>query len=107
MEDSSDLNDSDVDELLDNGMEHMFVLLASKEFAERKKRKPPWSKVGRLCIARNRALGHDLLMRDYFIEVPTYPAHFFIFATECGGLFSLRSSKLARRKLAISSACEM
>jgi hypothetical protein len=81
MEDSSDLNDSDVDELLDNGMEHMFVLLASKEFAERKKRKPPWSKVGRLCIARNRALGHDLLMRDYFIEVPTYPAHFFIFAT--------------------------
>jgi hypothetical protein len=77
MEDSSDLNDSDVDELLDNGMEHMFVLLAPREFAERKKRKPPGSKVGRLCIARNHALGHDLLMRDYFIEVPTYPAHLF------------------------------
>jgi hypothetical protein len=81
MEDSLDSDDSDLDELLDDDMEQMVVLLATEELAERKKRTRPGSKVGRLCIARNRALGHDLLMRDYFIEVPTYPAHFFIFAT--------------------------
>jgi hypothetical protein len=35
------------------------------------------SKMGRTCIPRNRALGHDQLMQDYFAEVPTYPPRLF------------------------------
>ena len=31
--------------------------------------------MGRMCIPRNRALGHEQLMEDYFAEVPTYPLH--------------------------------
>ena len=33
--------------------------------------------MGRLCIPRNRALGHAQLMQDYFAEVPTYPPRLF------------------------------
>jgi hypothetical protein len=33
--------------------------------------------MGWMCIPRNRALGHNLLMRDYFAEVTTYPPHLF------------------------------
>ena len=29
--------------------------------------------MGRVTIYRNRALGHEHLMEDYFSEVPTYP----------------------------------
>jgi hypothetical protein len=43
----------------------MVVMLATKELAERKKRKRPGFKVGWLCIPRNRALDHSMLMRDY------------------------------------------
>jgi hypothetical protein len=45
-----------------------------KELEDRKKKRPG-SKVGRLCIPNNRMLQHSMLMRDYFAEVPTYPAH--------------------------------
>jgi hypothetical protein len=77
MEDSSDSSDSDMDELLDDDMEDTVVLVAVKELADRQKKVRGGSKVGRLCIPRNRKLGNDLLMRDYFAEVPTYPPHLF------------------------------
>jgi hypothetical protein len=35
------------------------------------------STMGRMCIPRNRALGHEQLMQDYFAEVPTYPPRLF------------------------------
>ena len=77
MEDSSDSSDSDMDELLDDDMEDTVVLVAAKELADRQKKLRGGSKAGRLCIPRNRKLGNDLLMRDYFAEVPTYPPHLF------------------------------
>ena len=33
--------------------------------------------MGRTYIFRNRALGHEQLMQDYFAEVPTYPPRLF------------------------------
>ena len=77
MEDSSDSSDSDLDELLDDDMEQMVVLVAAKELTDRQKKRRRGSKVGRLCIPRNHKLGNDMLMRDYFAEVPTYPPHLF------------------------------
>ena len=75
LEDSSD--SSDLDELLDDDMEEMVVLVAAKELADGQKKRRRGSKVGRICIPHNRKLGNDLLMRDYFAEVPTYPPHLF------------------------------
>ena len=77
LEDSSDSSDSDFDELLDDDMEEMVVLVAAKELADGQKKRRRGSKVGRVCIPRNRKLGNDLLMRDYFAKVPTYPPHLF------------------------------
>jgi hypothetical protein len=66
MDDSSSSDDSDLDELLDDDIEQMVVLLAAKELEGRRKKQRPGSKVGRLCIPRNPALGHNMLLRDYF-----------------------------------------
>ena len=33
--------------------------------------------MGRVTIYRNRGLGHEQLMQDYFAEVPTYPPRLF------------------------------
>jgi hypothetical protein len=52
-------------------------MLTMKNIEEKKKRKWDGSKVDRLCISQNRALGHKMLMEDYFAEVCTYPAHHF------------------------------
>jgi hypothetical protein len=76
--DSSSLSDdSDIDDLLDDDMEQFVLLLAAKELHEPFRKKRQGSKVGRLCIPRNRMLGNELLMQDYFTQVPTYPAHLF------------------------------
>jgi hypothetical protein len=72
-DDSSSSYDSDLEDLLDDDMEQFVLLLAVKELQDCKKRKRTGSKVDRLCIPRNRALGISMLMRDYFAEVPTYP----------------------------------
>lgn len=77
MEESSDSSDSDLDELLDDDMEHMVVLLAAKELADGLKKRRRGSKVGRLCILGNRNLVNNMLMCAYFDEVPTYSAHLF------------------------------
>jgi hypothetical protein len=71
---SSSSDDSDIEELLDDDIKQYIVLLEMKELEDRKKKRPG-SKVGRLCIPNNRMLQHSMLMRDYFAEVPTYPAH--------------------------------
>ncbi|KAK1613220.1 hypothetical protein QYE76_036893 [Lolium multiflorum] len=77
---SSDSDDSDIDELLnDDETEMMLLLFGLKQTEDRMKlldqRKR--SVMGRMCIPRNRALGHEQLMQDYFAEVPTYPPRLF------------------------------
>jgi hypothetical protein len=63
--------------MLDDDMEQFVLLLAAKELQEPFRKKRRGSKVGRLCIPRNRMLDNELLMQDYFAQVPTYPAHLF------------------------------
>jgi hypothetical protein len=74
MEDSSSLDDSDLEDILFNDNEQLLLMLAAKEEEDNKRIKRPRSKVGLLCISRNRMLGHAILMQDYFSEVPSYPA---------------------------------
>jgi hypothetical protein len=77
---SSDSDDSDLDELLnDDDTEMMLLLFGMKQMEDRAKLldQRKGSTVGRLCIPRNRALGHEQLMQDYFAEVPTYPPRLF------------------------------
>ena len=77
---SSDSDDSNLDELLhDDDTEMMMLILGIKEIKDRAKLldQRTGSKMGRLCIPRNRALGHAQLMPDYFAEVPTYPPRLF------------------------------
>jgi len=78
LEDSSSSDDSDVQSLLANHRNQMLVVtLAVTERDDGKRKKRRGSKVGLLCIPRNRKLGNDKLMEDYFAEVPTYPPHIF------------------------------
>ncbi|KAK1664499.1 hypothetical protein QYE76_052658 [Lolium multiflorum] len=77
MEDSSSSDDSDLEELLDDDVEQTAVILAAKEILDVRPKKRKRSTMGRLCISQNHALGYNLLMRDYFAEVPTYPPHLF------------------------------
>jgi hypothetical protein len=77
---SSDSDDSDLDELLnDDDMEMMLVLFGMKQMEDRAKLldQRKGSTMRRVCIPRNRALGHEQLMQDYFAEVPTYPPRLF------------------------------
>ncbi|XP_071676962.1 uncharacterized protein [Lolium perenne] len=77
---SPDSDESDFDELLhEEGTETMLLILAIKELEGRAKLldQRTGSTMGRLCIPRNRALGHASLMQDYFAEVPTYPPRLF------------------------------
>ena len=83
MSDSSDWStsdDSDIDELLqDDDVEMMSLLIDVQSFENRVKLMDQrrGSKMGRVTIYRNRALGHEHLMEDYFSEVPTYPPRLF------------------------------
>jgi hypothetical protein len=71
----------DIEELLqDDDVEMMGLLLDVKEFEDRAKLldQRRGSNMGRVTIYRNRALGHEQLMQDYFAEKhPTYPPHLF------------------------------
>lgn len=62
------------DEVRYDDMENILMILAMKEMQDKgKKKRRQGSKVGRLCIPRNRALSHSILMKHYFAEVCTYP----------------------------------
>jgi len=75
---SSSSDDSDIEDLiLDDDDENLVVLHLVDKFEAGPPKKRRGSTVGRLCIPRNRALGDKMLMKDYFAEVPTYPAHLF------------------------------
>nr|XP_051196756.1 uncharacterized protein LOC127310093 [Lolium perenne] len=77
---SSDSDDSDIDELLnDDETEMMLLLFGLKQTEDRMKLldQRKGSVMGRMCIPWNRALGHEQLMQDYFAEVPTYPPRLF------------------------------
>ncbi|KAK1627509.1 hypothetical protein QYE76_001824 [Lolium multiflorum] len=68
---SSDSDDSDIDELLnDDETEMMVLLFGLKQTEDRLKLldQRKGSVMGRMCIPRNRALGHEQLMQDYFAE---------------------------------------
>ena len=77
----SSSDDSDIDELLqDDDIEMMSLLVDVQEFEDRAKLldQRRGSKMGRVTIYRNRALGHEQLMQDYFDENhPTYPPRLF------------------------------
>nr|XP_051194993.1 uncharacterized protein LOC127308248 isoform X1 [Lolium perenne] len=74
MSDSSDWStsdDSDIDELLqDDDVEMMSLLVEVQSFEDRAKAmdRRRGSTMGRTTIYRNRALGHEHLMEDYFAE---------------------------------------
>jgi hypothetical protein len=61
---SSSSDDSDIEELLDDNTKHMVVMLDVKDLNDRNTKKRWRSIVGRLCIPRNRTLGHNMLVRD-------------------------------------------
>jgi hypothetical protein len=68
LDDSFSSNDSDVkDMLLDDGIEHTMIIVAVKNLQDRL-----WMKMWRgsiinlFCIPWNHALGHAMLMQDYF-----------------------------------------
>ncbi|XP_071678283.1 uncharacterized protein [Lolium perenne] len=80
LSDSSSSDDSDLEELLqDDDLESTILLLAVKDPEDRAKllNRRRGSVFGWNHIQRNRLLGHEQLMEDYFAEVPTYPAHLF------------------------------
>jgi hypothetical protein len=80
LSDSLSSDDSDLDELLqDDEMEATMLVLSVKELEDSAKllNRRRRSVVGRNHIQRNRLLGHEQLMEDYFAEVPTYPPHLF------------------------------
>nr|XP_051202576.1 uncharacterized protein LOC127316206 [Lolium perenne] len=100
LSDSSSSDESDLDELLqDDEMEATMLLLSVKDLEDRAKllNRRRGSVFGRNHIQRNRLLGHEQLMEDYFAEVPTYPPHLF------------RRRYLMRRSLfvRIVKACEL
>jgi hypothetical protein len=70
-------DDSSSSLLFDDDVEQMIFLLTVKELEDRKNK--PWKKstIDHLCISHNHALGHDILMCDYYTEVPIYQPHLF------------------------------
>jgi hypothetical protein len=85
---SSSSDDSDIDDLLDDDMEQFVLLLATKELQEPLRKKRQGSKVGRLCIPRNRVLGNELLMQECMITLHMYqhiPLTYFIDGIGCVG----------------------
>ena len=78
LSDSSSSDDFEVETLFETRRQKMVVaVLAVMEFEDRYAKRRQGSKVGRLCIPRNRFYGNELLMRDYFAEISTYPTHIF------------------------------
>ncbi|XP_020198460.1 uncharacterized protein [Aegilops tauschii subsp. strangulata] len=72
--DWSSLDNSDIEELLqDDDVEMMGLLLDVQELEDRAKLKDQrrGSKMRRVTIYRNRGLGHEQLMQDYFAEIVT------------------------------------
>ncbi|KAK1630676.1 hypothetical protein QYE76_004991 [Lolium multiflorum] len=73
------LGDLDLYDLLkDDDTEHMILVLAAKKLQNRFNLNM-WRipMAFRVCIPLNRALGHVVLMQDYFAEVPTNLTHLF------------------------------
>ena len=76
--DSSDSDDSNVETLLVNFRQQTLVMaLPVKEHEDENRKRRRGSTVGRLCTPRDRHLGNEMLMQDYFAENPTYPPHLF------------------------------
>jgi hypothetical protein len=72
---SSSSDNSDLDDLLHkDDTEMMMAILGLKELEDRAKLldQRRGSTMGHMCIPWNRALGHEILMQDYFAEVPNY-----------------------------------
>jgi hypothetical protein len=91
LEDSSSLDDSDIENLIFDEAEDIILMRLieiREEAIEEEKRKHAGSQVGSLCLPRNQALGHEMLIKDYSAEVCTYPDHLFrYYGTSLGDLF--------------------
>jgi hypothetical protein len=59
----------------DDGIEDILLMVAMKNLHDEanRKRKRRESTIGLLCISHNRAMGNEMLMNDYFTEVPVFP----------------------------------
>jgi hypothetical protein len=77
MGDSLSFEDSDLEDLLDEDIELISIILVAKEIMYVRPKKLQGSTMGRICIPLNHARGNNMLMRDYFAEVPTYPSYLF------------------------------
>ena len=87
----SDSDDSDVETMLATFRQQTLVMaLAVKEHEDENRKRRRGSTVGRLCIPRNRHLGNEMLMQDYFAENPTYPLHLFWRRYRMRGSFFVR-----------------
>ena len=76
LEDSSSSPASDVETMKAKRRKQM-LLVDLVVFQEMRRKRRMGSTLDRLCIPRNRVYGNELLMRDYFADVPTYPPHIF------------------------------
>jgi hypothetical protein len=75
LEDSSSSEDNSYleDILIDDNIEQTMVIIVVNNLHERLQMKMRrGSVIVHLCIPRNRALGHESLIQDYFSKVPTY-----------------------------------
>ncbi|KAE8800825.1 DNA-directed RNA polymerase 3, chloroplastic [Hordeum vulgare] len=78
LDDSSDSDDSEVDTMLLTFRQQTLVMaLAVKEHEDENRKRRRGSIIGRLCIPRNRHLGNEMLMQDYFADNPTDTPHLF------------------------------
>jgi hypothetical protein len=67
LEDLSSSDDSDIEEFLhDDKVDNLVLVAAVMKHKDGKQRKSLGLTVGRLCIPRNQAPAHSMLMRDYF-----------------------------------------
>jgi hypothetical protein len=65
-------NDDKIEDIL------LLVVVQNLHDEENRETKRRGSTVSRLCIPHNQAMGSEMLMRDYFAEVTTYPEHLFV-----------------------------
>jgi hypothetical protein len=66
-----------LEDLLDEEIKKATIILVAKEIMDMRPKKRQGSTMGQLCIPWDRARRHNILMRDYFDDVPTYPADLF------------------------------
>jgi hypothetical protein len=88
-QDSSSSDDS-------NKCQNLILILTVKGLMDKKERQQWGSKIGRLCIPQSRALGYEMLMKDYLTNIAPTLLNSFVDVLECGAIFLCALSKLGR-----------